>query len=380
MSQQIRVLVVDDSPLIREMIADKIRETPGVELAGTAQDGRDALDVFGRVHADVVTLDVQMPRMDGLQTLKELLARRPVAVIMVSSLTRLGADITLEALEAGALDFVAKPEGIRESEKTFTDLMRKIGTVANTDVAHVLDIRRKRAQRRAATRAQREAERRDRAAAREPQTVDPDSDAIANKLRDKCIALGISTGGPPALTTLFESLRTPLPPVVVVQHMPEHFTKQFATRLNSISRLCVKEAETGDSLEPNCVYVAPGGRHLTIRAAGRGGRIVIRDGSPVSGHRPSVDVMMQAAAEIYRNRCLGIIMTGMGRDGADGCGYIRKAGGYVMGQDQASSDVYGMNKVAFVEGNVDRQFSLDEAAGTINVQAKRLWWPAGANV
>ena len=194
---------------------------------------------------------------------------------------------------------------------------------------------------------------------------------------DCCIALGISTGGPPALSRIFESLETPLPPLVVVQHMPAQFTGPFAQRLNLISRIQVKEAATGDILEPNHAYVAPGGKHLSLRRAGSKVALVVRDGEPVSGHKPSVDVMMQSAVECYRNRVLGIIMTGMGHDGSEGCGAIRNAGGYVLGQDETTSDVYGMNKVAFVAGHVDKQFPLEALPGLISNQCKRMFTAAG---
>ncbi|OHB68008.1 MAG: hypothetical protein A2V70_06715 [Planctomycetes bacterium RBG_13_63_9] len=155
--------------------------------------------------------------------------------------------------------------------------------------------------------------------------------------------------------------------------MPAGFTKAFAWRLDSLSNLSIAEAEGGELLHPNCVLVAPGGRHLQLRRVGPTAKVVLSDGPPVSGHKPSIDVMMKTAAEIYGSRCLGVIMTGMGRDGSDGCGAIRAAGGYVLGQDEASSDVYGMNKVTFLEGNVDRQFALRDAAATIAREVKRRW-------
>jgi two-component system chemotaxis response regulator CheB len=204
--------------------------------------------------------------------------------------------------------------------------------------------------------------------------------AAAPQYADKLIAIGVSTGGPPALATLFKSLPPPLPPIVVVQHMPPDFTQAFAWRLNSISSLSVKEAESGDVVQPNNVYIAQGGKHLYLRKEGAAVKCLVRDGDPVSGHKPSVDVMMKCAAEIYASRCLGVVMTGMGRDGSDGCGAIRKAGGFTLGQDEASSDVYGMNKVAFAEGNVDRQFHLDEAAAVIATQVRRMWDRATAGV
>lgn len=186
-----------------------------------------------------------------------------------------------------------------------------------------------------------------------------------------CVAIGISTGGPPALAQLFGALVPPLPPIVIVQHMPQMFTGPFANRLNSLSAIRVREAAHGDILRPNEAIVAPGGKHLSLRRIGGRVEVVVADGDPVSGHKPSVDVMMRSAAQTFGKACVGVIMTGMGRDGADGCGFIRSAGGYVLGQDEETSDVYGMNKVAFVEGNVDVQTSLHKLAEAIALQARR---------
>ena len=360
--KKFRVLVVDDSALVRELISDTLLVSDELELAGTAKNGREALDLFAQLRPDVITLDIQMPVMDGLTTLRELLRLHPVPVVMVSATTRLGAEITLEALEMGAIDYVTKPEGGTANDKVWQEeFLRKVRSAASANVTQVLAIRTRHAeqrkQRQAAT-AQRS----------EPTTVAPPRD-----FADKLIALGISTGGPPALSELFEQLQGPLPPIVIVQHMPAHFTKQFAGRLNSLSRLTCKEAETGDILEPNHAYIAAGGFQLEILPHGRGGKLRVREGELVSGHRPSVDVMMTSAAKIYGDRCLGIIMTGMGRDGADGCKLIKQAGGYVLGQDEKTSDVYGMNRVAFVEGGVDKQFPLSEGAGVISQTVKRLW-------
>lgn len=175
-----------------------------------------------------------------------------------------------------------------------------------------------------------------------------------------CIALGISTGGPPALDGLFRALTPPLPPIVVVQHMPANFTGPFARRLDADSRLSIKEAEAGELLRPNQVLIAPGGRHLRLQRRGNAVTVVLDDSDPVSSHRPSVDLMMQDAAAIFGSQTLGIIMTGMGHDGANGCAAIRAAGGYVLGQDEATSAVYGMNRAALLRGGVDRQFALPE--------------------
>lgn len=362
-----RVLVVDDSALVRELISDTLLESKELELVGTAKNGREALDLFAQLNPDVITLDVQMPVMDGLETLQELLNRRPIPVVMVSATTRLGADITLEALERGAIDYVTKPQGSPTGTAIWKEeFLRKVRSAATANVAQVLAIRNRRAEQRK----------------KRPvisQRIEPTTTAPASEFTDKVIALGISTGGPPALAYLFEHLQPPLPPLVIVQHMPPHFTKQLANRLDSISRIGCKEAATGDILEANHAYIAPGGFHLEILPNGRGGKLRVREGELVSGHRPSVDVMMTSAANLYNDRCLGVIMTGMGRDGADGCKRIRERRGYVLGQDEKSSDVYGMNRVAFLEGGVDKQFCLTEGATIISQMVKRLWVHAAAN-
>lgn len=356
----VRVLVVDDSALMRRVISDVIDEAPNLELVATANNGEQAIAKVRDLQPDVVTLDIQMPGMDGLTALDEILAIRPVPVIMVSSLTQRAADVTLSALDRGAIDYLAKPENATQAAKVLGDeLVRKIRAAHGADVARVMQIRKRRR-------------------AYKPAAEGLKNTSTAPKYSAKedvsrlCIALGISTGGPPALAHLFESLTKPMPPIVVVQHMPAQFTGAFAKRLDDISDLSVKEAESGDVLEPNHVYIAPGGLHLSLRQRGRLTLIDIRDGDPVSGHKPSVDVMMQSAAPIYGNRCLGVIMTGMGRDGVEGCRAIKAASGYVLGQDQPSSDVYGMNKLAFTAGHVHEQFSLDDAPAIVTASLSKL--------
>lgn len=354
-STDIRVLIVDDSAVIRTLIADSVAAAPGMKVVGTAGDGAQALELLERVQPDVITLDVQMPRMDGLATLDAVLARRPVPVIMVSSLTKRGASITFDALDHGAVDYLAKPDyGAGTTAVLRDELPRKIRAVAGLDVRQIVHIRRKRQQRpRCATDARPKPA---------PLKAAP---AVRRQLADKCVVIGISTGGPPALTQLFETLQPPMPPIVVVQHMPPSFTKPLAWRLDALSPLVIREAADRDALQPDHVLIAPGGKHLEVRQLGASFQAVVEDGAPVSGHIPSADVLMRSAAKTFGVNCLGIIMTGMGRDGADGCRAIRAAGGYVLGQDADSSAVYGMNKVAFNEGQVDRQFSLDDAAAAI---------------
>ena len=352
--QPIRVLVIDDSALVRELIADSLAAQPDFNVVGAAGDGDEGLRLIDELNPDLVTLDLQMPGRDGLATLDEILQRRSTPVIVVSALTQFGAASAVQARPRGALAYVAKPEGLAAMRRTFgEELPTKIRNMAGVDVARVLQLRQARGQRPAAS------------------IVRVDDGALA-RYASGCVAIGVSTGGPPALARLFAALAPPLPPIVVVQHMPEMFTGPFAARLNSISSLTVKEATDGDQLTPNHAYVAPGGKQLAIRRRAESGMIEIRDGDFVSGHKPSVDVMMSSVAAVYGNRCVGVIMTGMGRDGADGCAAIRAAGGFVLGQDEASSDVYGMNKVAFMEGAVDLQTPLDRLAEAIVVRVGQL--------
>ncbi|MCS7305246.1 MAG: chemotaxis response regulator protein-glutamate methylesterase [Thermoguttaceae bacterium] len=355
--RKIRVLIVDDSMVIRQMLSDLISQMPDMEVVGMASDGLQALEKIPQLNPDVVTLDIQMPRMDGLATLDAILQRHLLPVVMVSSLTQRGAEITLEALDRGAIDYIPKPESASQLCELQDELLRKIRWAAGADVQRILRIRQQRKQRQTSL-------------AKLPLSQEQ-KDAEAESLADKCIAIGVSTGGPPALTVLFQQLQPPMPPIVVVQHMPPYFTKPLSWRLDSISRLSIKEAADGEWLRPNHVLIAPGGFHLELRKIGPQVKVRIFDGPPVSGHKPSVDVMMQSAAKIFGPRCVGVIMTGMGRDGADGCKAIRAAGGYVFGQDEASSDVYGMNKVAFQEGGVDRQFRLEEAASVLTEYVRK---------
>jgi two-component system, chemotaxis family, protein-glutamate methylesterase/glutaminase len=359
MSQDnIRVLVVDDSAVSRAMICDQIEAAPDMSLAGMARNGRDAIDKAALLHPDVITLDLRMPDMDGLEVLDEVLRLDPTPIIMVSSLTYAGAAVTLDALDRGAVDYVAKPERVAGVRATFGDeLVAKIRGAAGIDVRRMMAARKKR---------------NGLIKAPEKPVVKAGPETCPAELADKCVALGISTGGPPALSRLLGDIRSPMPPMVIVQHMPPQFTGPLAARLDAVSVLSVREAVHGDVLQPNCVLVAPGGKHLEILRRGTQPRVLIRDGETVSGHKPSVDVMMVSAAKAFGSTCLGVIMTGMGHDGVAGCCAIRAAGGYVLGQDETSSDVYGMNKIAFRDGHVDQQFSLSEAAAVIMRQVRSL--------
>lgn len=358
--EDIRVLVVDDSAVMRALISDQITATPGMSVAGIARNGQDALASVASLHPDVITLDVQMPGMSGLEVLNAVLDKEPIPVIMVSALTKSGATVTLDALERGAADYVAKPDVGTECRSTFREeLVHKIRTAACIDVRRLIASRKRRAEH-----------------ARGPVPGLPKVKATAEgcppEFASRCIALGISTGGPPALTRLLSSLQAPIPPMIIVQHMPPQFTGPLAQRLDSLSAVIVREAVQGDRLQPNQILVAPGGKHLELRGKGSHVTVLLKDGPTVSGHKPSVDVMMTSAAAVFGASCLGVIMTGMGRDGVDGCRAIRAAGGFVLGQNEATSDVYGMNRAAYVEGHVDRQFNLGDGAAMIAQQVRRL--------
>ncbi len=350
----IRVLIVDDSALIRRVLSDLIGSSPDLEVTGTARDGMEAIQQVGRLKPDLVTLDVDMPGLSGLDTIPALLAVHPVPIVMVSALTQDGAETTLTALERGAVDFIPKPD------------RNQIGQIrANRDLL-VQKLR-------AAVRC------------RPPLPLSPDKPGSSSsclaarrelshsqttstsafrpaKLAGRtarCVVLGISTGGPQTLTRVLRMLVGPIPPLLIVQHMPPQFTKTLASRLDGVCPLDVQLAEDGQVIQPNTVRLAPGSHHL--RLTGRPPRVRMRldDREPVQGHRPSIDVLFFSAALAYQSDVVGILMTGMGRDGVEGCKQILAAGGRTYGQDESTSVVYGMNRVAFVENALHDVFPVD---------------------
>lgn len=350
---RVRVLVVDDSALMRRLLSDILGSSPSIEVVGSARDGREAVVQAAKLKPDVITLDVEMPEVSGLDALPAILAVHEAPVVMVSALTREGADVTLKALEFGAVDFFPKPARNQMSEMRAEgeQLIDKVLTAAGSRVL--------RGRRSPSTDS----------AVFGPRETSPATDRPA-----PVVVIGISTGGPQALSRVIPLLKPPAPPILIVQHMPAQFTGVFAERLNRSAEVEVKEAAEGDLVEPNRVLVAPGGRHL--RLSGRPPRVRAKLGAPdepaVGGHRPSVDVLFESAAKIFGEATIGVIMTGMGRDGADGCKAILDAGGFTLGQDEATSVVYGMNKAAFLENAVKAQFALDDLASIIqNIEARR---------
>jgi two-component system, chemotaxis family, protein-glutamate methylesterase/glutaminase len=330
-----------------------LSSSPHIEVVGVARDGRDAVSQAARLRPDVITLDVEMPEVSGLDALPALLAVHEAPVVMVSALTQEGAEVTLQALELGAVDFFPKPQKnqLGEMRAGRDVLIAKVLAAAQSRV------------------------RRPRRAGR---TTAPDATAPAT-LRSRprpapsvaaatsCVVIGISTGGPQALSQVFPLLSAPLPPILVVQHMLAEFTSVFTQRLDRYTSptIKVKQAEDGDMVLPDQILIAPGGRHMMLAGPPSRVRVAITDDPEVSGHRPSIDVLFRSAAQKYESGVVGILMTGMGRDGVEGCKAILAAGGLTLGQDEATSVVYGMNKVALLEGAIKAQFALDELPGIL---------------
>jgi two-component system chemotaxis response regulator CheB len=348
--EPVRLLIVDDSALMRKLLSDLLRSSPEIEVVGTARDGAEALELAARLHPDVVTLDVEMPGMSGLEVLPALLERHAVPVVMVSALTQEGAEVTLTALELGAVDFLPKPDRhqIAQLKGSRDLLVSKVLAAARSRVRPGRATPRAPARRAAAP-----------TASAAPAPDAPGAPPVEAGPTSPCVLIGISTGGPQALGQVLPLLTPPLPPILIVQHMPANFTHLFAGRLDRQCAVPVKEAEDGDRVLPNRILIAPGGRHMTLAGTPHQPRATLSGGPLVSGHKPSVDMLFQSGARVYQSAAVGLIMTGMGRDGVEGCKKILDVGGRTFGQDEATSVVYGMNKVAFQEGAVQAQFPLD---------------------
>jgi two-component system chemotaxis response regulator CheB len=337
---KVRALIVDDSALMRQLLSSCLSADPEIEVVGTAADPIEARDMIKALNPDVITLDVEMPRMDGVTFLRKIMSLRPMPVVMISTLTQAGAEVTLEALEIGAVDFIAKPT-------------KDIGTVM-TELAGELQAKVK-----AAARVRVRARHVEQKPAPKPKPV------VGDLSPKKIVTIGASTGGVEALKAVLIHLPANCPPILITQHMPERFTASFAKRLNSECAMTVSEACNGDVIEQGHVYIAPGARHLELSK--NAGRFVCRltDDPPVSGHRPSVDVLFRSAAKIAGPDIVGVILTGMGKDGSEGMVQLRQAGAITIGQDEATSLIYGMPRVAFERGAVQRQYPLHDIADAI---------------
>lgn len=345
--RRIRVLVVDDSALMRKMIPEILQRDPEIEVAGIAMDGLFALKKMRETRPDVVTLDIDMPRMDGIETLRRIMAEFGTPTIMVSSLSKKDAELTFQALALGAFDYVTKPQDAISVHITEIagDLIAKVKAAFKNPVARLTMANA-------------------RPAAPSPRKM---TRPLPPGPAERVLAIGISTGGPNALTYLLPRLPADFPAaVLIVQHMPAGFTEMFAARLNGLSSIEVKEAKDGDLVLPGRALIAPGNRHLKVKRLPLGAIAVLSDAAPVSGHRPSADVLFRSVAAEYGRNASGLIMTGMGADGADGIGEIRANGGVTVAQDEKSCIVFGMPKAAIERNHIMEVVSLDNLGGYLN--------------
>jgi two-component system, chemotaxis family, protein-glutamate methylesterase/glutaminase len=348
----IKVLIVDDSALVRSLLAEIINSDTGLTLVGTAPDAFVARDMVKEFSPDVITLDIEMPRMDGITFLEKLMDARPTPVIMISTLTEQGADATLQALELGAVDFIPKPKlGIADGLREYSELIiEKIYAAASVRV-------KKPAQK-------------NRAEMLTNVIKSPSHTRIQST--EKIIAIGASTGGTEAIKDVLMQFPAGVPGVVITQHMPAGFTKTYAERLNKCTRLHVVEAKGGERILPGHAYLAPGGHHLIVVRYGADYVVKLSDVEPMHGHRPAVDVMFESVANACGKNVVAVLLTGMGKDGAKGMVDIRNAGGYTFAQDEKSCVVYGMPKEAVNMGGVDKIINLDEMGTAILEKIKTM--------
>lgn len=330
---RVRVLVVDDSPLIRQVLCDMLKQEPEIEVVGVARDGAEAIRLVGELKPDVVTMDVEMPNMTGLEALEGIMATRPTPVVMCSTLTSEGAAVTVRALECGAMDFVCKPKnGAISALRTMRDdLVQKILSARYARVGQII-----------------------RRPARLPQST---------QATDRVVVIASSTGGPRALAALFEGLPRGLKvPILVVQHMPPGFTASLAARLDKIGTVPCAEATEANRVTPGMAFLAPAGKHMRIK---KDGFLEFSMEPSLHGVRPAADYLFKSAAERFGAKTLGVVLTGMGRDGADGSLTIKNAGGMVLGESEETCTIYGMPKSAFATGAVAAEFPIHEMAQAI---------------
>lgn len=355
--QKIKVLCVDDSALIRSLMTEIINSQPDMTVVATAPDPLVARELIKQHNPDVLTLDVEMPRMDGLDFLEKLMRLRPMPVVMVSSLTERGNEITLRALELGAVDFVTKPKvGIRDGMLEYSEkLADKVRAAARARVRAHHAAPAAHAGAGAGTHAQT-------GHAHGAAPASAPAPMVNNPLlsTEKLIIVGASTGGTEAIREVLQPLPPDAPAVLIAQHMPPGFTKSFAQRLNGLCRITVKEAEHGERVLPGHAYIAPGHAHLLLARSGANYIAHLSDDPPVNRHRPSVDVLFRSAATHAGKNAIGVILTGMGRDGAAGLLEMRRAGAYTLAQDEASCIVFGMPREAIALGAADEVAALGD--------------------
>lgn len=347
----ITVLVVDDSAFMRRALSSLISQDPDIKIVGSARDGEDALQKISALNPDVVTMDIEMPRMDGLATLQEIMKTAPRPVIMVSSLTEEGAEATLKALEYGALDFI--PKSISNNHDVFaSELTKKIRAVARKRALLQLRFNRQST------------------TAHVHRQVPPASFVPCRGARD-IVAVGVSTGGPPAVQKVLSALPADFPAcILIAQHMPAAFTGPFAKRLDNVSKITVSEAQHGDKIKPGHAYVAPGGKHMMLQMRGAIPEVAITTEPASALYKPSATVLMESVGKAIGRKALGVMLTGMGSDGLEGMKVLKERGGYVLAQNEQSCVVYGMPKAVVDAGLADQVLDIDHMADALATAVK----------
>jgi two-component system chemotaxis response regulator CheB len=335
---RIRVLLVDDSAIVRKVLAQELAKDPGIEVVGAAPDPFVARDMILSLRPDVITLDIEMPRMDGLTFLRRLMRFYPLPVVIVSSLTPRGGDVAMEAMDLGAVEVLCKPGSSYAVGDMAVELRDKVKAAALSGV---------------------------RPTASPERGMPPHGRLSLLRTTHSVIAIGASTGGTQALQSLLSTLPANSPGIVIVQHMPEHFTRSFAERLNALCAIEVKEAADGDTVVPGRALIAPGGYHMELDRSGAVYQVRVRGGELVSRHRPSVNVLFRSVAKIAGRNAVGAILTGMGNDGAEGMKEMRVHGAATIAQDEESCVVFGMPKEAIAMGGVDHVLPLEAIPGKI---------------
>ena len=353
---KIKVLIVDDSRMIRDVLKDILAEQPDIEVVGAAADAYEARDMIKSLNPDVITLDVEMPKMNGLEFLDKLMRARPTPVVMISSFTERGSEITFRALELGAVEFVTKPKLNEQTPDDYGDMIaEKIRAARHARL-------------------------------RQPRHADPEATVLPMapkrpvprgvKTSDKLIAVGASTGGTEAIRDFLTGMPADCPGIVIVQHMPENFTRMFAERLDGLCQIHVKEAEHNDPILPGHAYIAPGGKHLWVKRDEGQLLCKLSTEEPMNLHRPSVDFLFLSCAKFVGRDAVGVIMTGMGRDGANGMLEMKRAGAHNIAQDEATSVIFGMPREAIELGAVHEVAPLDrlreKALARVAAKAKEL--------
>jgi two-component system chemotaxis response regulator CheB len=351
MKKPVRVLVVDDSALMRKLIPQMIERDGSIQVVGTAMDGEFALEKIPDLKPDVITLDLDMPRMNGMETLRKIMRKHPLPAIVVSAHSTEGASATFKALSLGALDFVTKPhDPSTHMDEIAGELVTKIKAAAKSQLVRLP----------------------------EPQAKKKPKQVVKRGVPPtKVIAIGVSTGGPQALQYVLPQLPSEFPgTILIVQHMPEGFTAMFAQRLNETCAIEVKEARSGDLLAPGRALVCPGDKHMKVKHMPLGDVVVLTEGEKVNGHRPSADVLMASVALEFRDQAIGVLMTGMGEDGAEGLGVIKSHGGLTIAQAEESCVVYGMPRTAVERGHATRVIALEALANTLQAQCMNAAKPS----